>query len=72
MKKATCIVFFLCSNISGKGGVIMKRKRKIPIFFTSGSLMESQPEQIVTDPMGSYTGIPENPEETPVQDADDL
>lgn len=50
----------------------MKRKRKIPIFFTSGSLMEAQPEQIVTDPMGSYTGIPENPEETPVQDADDL
>lgn len=25
-----------------------------------------------TDPMGSYTGIPLNPYEKPVQDADDL
>lgn len=25
-----------------------------------------------TDPLGSYTGIPENPYEKPVQDADDL
>lgn len=26
----------------------------------------------ITDPQGSYTGVPENPEEEPVQDADDL
>jgi hypothetical protein len=25
-----------------------------------------------TDPMGMYTGVPENPREKPVQDADDL
>ena len=25
-----------------------------------------------TDPQGSYTGVPENPKEQPVQDADDL
>ncbi len=25
-----------------------------------------------TDPLGSYTGIPENPYEKPVQDVDDL
>ena len=50
----------------------MKRKRKIPIFFTSGSLMESQPEEITTDPMGSYTGVPEEILDQPVQDADDL
>ena len=25
-----------------------------------------------TDPQGSYTGVPVNPEEKPVQDADDL
>lgn len=24
------------------------------------------------DPNGSYTGVPDDPEETPVQDADDL
>ena len=28
--------------------------------------------QIKTDPLGSYTGVPENPYETPIQDADDL
>ena len=25
-----------------------------------------------TDPQGSYTGVPENPQVQPVQDADDL
>ena len=27
---------------------------------------------ISTDPQGSYTGVPENPNDTPVQDVDDL
>lgn len=27
---------------------------------------------IETDPQGSYTGTPDDPEEKPVQDADDL
>ena len=26
----------------------------------------------LTDPMGSYTGVPNDPEDTPIQDADDL
>lgn len=25
-----------------------------------------------TDPLGSYTGVPKDPEDTPTQDADDL
>lgn len=29
-------------------------------------------EKIATDPFGSYTGRPIDPEEIPVQDADDL
>lgn len=29
-------------------------------------------ERIVSDPFGSYTGRPEDPDEKPVQDADDL
>ena len=29
-------------------------------------------ERIVTDPNGSYTGRPQDPNEKPVQDADDL
>ena len=28
--------------------------------------------RIITDPQGSWTGVPLNPDETPVQDADDL
>ena len=29
-------------------------------------------QQSGTDPQGSWTGVPADPEETPVQDADDL
>ena len=29
-------------------------------------------EAIDTDPLGMYTGVPKNPNEEPVQDADDL
>lgn len=29
-------------------------------------------EQDTTDPYGSWTGVPADPEEVPVQDADDL
>lgn len=29
-------------------------------------------EKVSTDPLGSYTGRPEDPLEKPVQDADDL
>ncbi len=29
-------------------------------------------ETIITDPLGSWTGTPENPNEEPVQDVDDL
>lgn len=29
-------------------------------------------KKICTDPQGSYTGRPEDPDDTPVQDADDL
>ena len=50
----------------------MKRRWKKSIRFTSDSLMGLQPQRIEADPFGSYTGVPENPEETPVQDADDL
>ena len=34
--------------------------------------MEKKKEKIIVDPFGSYTGRPENPNEKPVQDADDL
>ncbi len=34
--------------------------------------MDKKKEKIVTDPFGSYTGRPKDPEDKPVQDADDL
>ena len=35
-------------------------------------MRERKEERIITDPMGSYTGLVKDPEEKPVQDADDL
>ena len=29
-------------------------------------------ERIITDPNGSYTGRPQDPDDKPIQDADDL
>ena len=37
-----------------------------------GNPMVSDPAPIVTDPNGSYTGRPLDPQEKPIQDADDL
>jgi hypothetical protein len=45
-----------------KGGEKMGKKLK--------KLLERESSK--TDPFGSYTGIPVNPYEKPVQDADDL
>lgn len=33
---------------------------------------KEQPEKIQTDLLGSWTGVPEDPFQIPVQDADDL
>lgn len=37
-----------------------------------GNPIVTDPAPIVTDPNGSYTGRPKDPEDKPVQDADDL
>ena len=50
----------------------MGRKRRIPRFDPNGSIMYPGQNKIVTDPMGSYTGVPEDADDKPVQDADDL
>lgn len=34
--------------------------------------MKNRKDVIVTDPFGSYTGLVKDPNEKPVQDADDL
>ena len=35
-------------------------------------MKEKKKEPIMTDPFGSYTGLVNDPDEKPVQDADDL
>ena len=35
-------------------------------------MKEKNNEPIITDPFGSYTGLVKDPDEKPVQDADDL
>ena len=44
----------------------MKKKKE------SSLVAENPFRQPETDPQGSYTGVPERPEEEPVQDVDDL
>lgn len=50
----------------------MKKKRIIPILCPDTGMGAVGLDLIESDPMGSYTGLPEDPLETPVQDADDL
>lgn len=40
--------------------------------FTNNGKVPIYEGYIPTDPLGSWTGKPENPDEEPVQDADDL
>jgi len=50
----------------------MKEKEKNIKRYPIGSLLRTSQEGIVTDPLGSYTGVPTDLYEKPVQDADDL
>ena len=50
----------------------MKEKKKRSAVLASDSLLGTEKEHPVSDPLGSYTGVPQNPYEVPVQDADDL
>ena len=59
---------------AGKEKCRMKKKsgRKATVHPTPlvSSMIRQHPSP--TEPQGSWTGLPENPEELPVQDADDL
>ncbi len=50
----------------------MKDKSKKKSTDEVKKLTEGYDESICTDPNGSYTGVPENKNEKPVQDVDDL
>lgn len=48
------------------------RKEMVWVQAMRGNPIVSDPAPIVTDPNGSYTGRPGDPDDMPVQDADDL
>lgn len=52
----------------------MKHKPKTVGKYRPNTLVNSliHPRPSDTDPLGSWTGVPENPDELPQQDADDL
>lgn len=47
----------------------MKNERKKK---TNNAPMSTRDNEINTDPLGSWTGTPNDPYEMPIQDADDL
>lgn len=53
----------------------MKKKKKIqldPMLYAATNWPRGFMAPELLDPLGSYTGVPADPTETPVQDADDL
>ena len=60
-------------NNMGDGDKYTFKKRKQKIYLNIiDSPHSGYDGQSFTDPLGMYTGVPENPYEEPVQDADDL
>ncbi len=55
--------------MSGEGVTMFKRKRKPP---AEEARAMSDFQSVKTDPQGSWTGVPDDPHDVPVQDADDL
>ncbi len=50
----------------------MKKKKIVPVLFPGTEVNVSAIQYTDSDPLGSYTGRPKDPLDTPVQDADDL
>ena len=48
------------------------KERKLKKQSKTSDDRQKNPHVSKTDPLGSYTGVPKNPKETPTQDADDL
>ena len=53
-----------------KGGERMSKKKRPPKVVED--MLAISQEKHATDVLGSWTGVPWNPEDAPVQDADDL
>ena len=48
------------------------KSKKIDLTPTAKAMQTISMKDTVWDPFGSYTGVPKDENETPVQDADDL
>ncbi len=57
------------SSSDGDKYSFKKKKQKVYLNIIDGSEYDGISK---ADPLGMYTGVPENPYEEPVQDADDL
>lgn len=55
-----------------KGGMTVDHRIHIPVPFPSAPFGKFGMLPSETDPFGSYTGVPEEMTDKPVQDADDL
>lgn len=59
------------ANNSCEGVIFLENKNKsIPV--TKDVKKFNTMQGCATDPNGSYTGVPKNPHDVPVQDSDDL
>lgn len=59
-------------NTIKEGGMTVDHRIEIPVPFPSGPFGKFGMFPTEADPFGSYTGIPEEVMDKPVQDADDL
>lgn len=57
-------------QVIGGGMAVIDGKK--PTFTASNAKKRRSDARIVTDPLGSWTGVPEDPYDKPIQDADDL
>ena len=49
-----------------------QNKKDAPACVNFYATMSTDQNRINTDPQGSYTGVPDDPYDKPIQDADDL
>ena len=63
------VIFYILAFPPGKGNPLLRFFGN-PVY--GGENMKKKEEIIITDPFGSYTGLVKDPNEKPVQDADDL
>ena len=68
--RATDIPNGVFDQVIGGGMAVIDGKK--PTFTTSNAKKRTRRSEIVTDPLGSWTGVPEDPYDKPIQDADDL